>query len=271
MFKIGDFSKLSRVSIKMLRNYDELDLFKPSYIDDTNGYRYYSASQIPRLNRILAFKELGFSLKEIELLLEKKLSLDETLVFLVEKRKNVLQTIKAEQEKASRIDAYVKILKQEDIIMKYDIVLKEMPMLKVIALRDTVSCYEEQGRLWKELTQYINDNHIKRMQYSYAVFYDTEYKEENVDVEVMTAVSNCTKGNDRVKYRELEPVKDMACTIHKGAYETITMAYNVLTVWMEDNGYEINGNFRSMYLKGHWNEPNPDEWITEIQVPVKKR
>lgn len=270
MFKIGDFSKLSRLSVKILRNYDEIGLFKPYYIDDANGYRYYSASQIPKLNRILAFKELGFSLKEIELLMEKELSLDEVLVFLTEKRKNVLQTIKAEQEKASRIEAYIKILKQEDITMKYDIILKEMPSLKVISLRYIIPCYEEEGILWKELNDYMNNNHIKCGNYTYAIFYDTGYKEKDVDVEVAMSVSECGEDKGRFKYKELDAVKDMASTIHKGSYETITMAYNALTVWLENNNYEMNGPSRALYIEGPWNKSNPDEWITELQIPVKK-
>ncbi|MDZ4875250.1 MAG: hypothetical protein CLLPBCKN_004646 [Chroococcidiopsis cubana SAG 39.79] len=62
MFKIGDFSKLSRVSIKALRLYDEMGLSKPIQVDQFTSYRYYCASQLPRLNRILALKDLGFSL-----------------------------------------------------------------------------------------------------------------------------------------------------------------------------------------------------------------
>ncbi len=65
MFKIGDFSKLNRVSIKALRHYDEIGLLKPVKLDDSTGYRYYSAAQLPRLNKILALKDLGFSLNKI--------------------------------------------------------------------------------------------------------------------------------------------------------------------------------------------------------------
>ncbi len=61
MLKIGDFSKLSRVSVQALRHYDEMNLLKPAQVDTFTGYRYYSASQLPRFNRILALKDLGFS------------------------------------------------------------------------------------------------------------------------------------------------------------------------------------------------------------------
>ena len=65
MFKIGDFSKFSRVSVKMLRHYDELGLLKPALVDPATNYRYYSADQLPRLNRIIALKDLGFTLEQV--------------------------------------------------------------------------------------------------------------------------------------------------------------------------------------------------------------
>lgn len=61
MFKIGEFSKLSQVSVKALRYYDELGLLKPASVDRFTAYRYYSADQRPRLNRILALKDLGIA------------------------------------------------------------------------------------------------------------------------------------------------------------------------------------------------------------------
>ena len=57
MFKIGDFSKLGQVSVRMLRHYDQLGLLKPGQIDKFTGYRYYAVEQLVRLNRILFFKD----------------------------------------------------------------------------------------------------------------------------------------------------------------------------------------------------------------------
>ena len=74
MFQIGEFSKLSRVSKRLLHHYEELGLFKPARVDPFTGYRYYSARQIPELNRILALKDLGFSLKQIEQVIKDDIS-----------------------------------------------------------------------------------------------------------------------------------------------------------------------------------------------------
>src|SRR5678815_5514300 len=65
MIKIGEFSKLVQVPVATLRYYDQVGLLKPVEVDNFTGYRYYSASQLPRLHRILALKGLGFSLEQI--------------------------------------------------------------------------------------------------------------------------------------------------------------------------------------------------------------
>ncbi len=77
MIRIGDFSKLSRVPVKTLRYYDEVGLLKPVEVDAFTGYRLYKYSQLPTLNRILALKELGFSLEEIGRLLDEDLSVEQ--------------------------------------------------------------------------------------------------------------------------------------------------------------------------------------------------
>ena len=82
MLKIGDFSRLSRVSVKALRYYDEIGLLKPVEVDRFTGYRYYSAEQLPRLNRIVALKDLGLSLVEVSQLLDENLTSDRIAAML---------------------------------------------------------------------------------------------------------------------------------------------------------------------------------------------
>jgi len=65
MLKIGDFARLGQVSVRMLRNYDELGLLTPAHIDQWTSYRSYTADQLARLNRIVALKGLGFSLEAV--------------------------------------------------------------------------------------------------------------------------------------------------------------------------------------------------------------
>src|SRR5215468_523952 len=110
MFRIGDFSKLSQVSVKALRFYDEVALLKPTYVDRDTGYRYYSATLLPRLNRILAFKELGFSLDEIIHLLEGDLPVDRVRESLQNRRAELERRIEREQTQLAEVDAWLALI-----------------------------------------------------------------------------------------------------------------------------------------------------------------
>src|SRR5215210_9235594 len=99
MFKIGEFSRLSRVSVRAVRHYDQLGLLTPSQTDAFTGYRYYSANQLPRLNRIIALRDLGFSLEQIAGMLGEDLSTDQLLGMLKLKRAEVEQQMQLEQQR----------------------------------------------------------------------------------------------------------------------------------------------------------------------------
>jgi DNA-binding transcriptional MerR regulator len=105
MFKIGDFSKLSRVSVITLRYYDELGLLKPAQVDRFTGYRYYSLDQLPRLNHILALKDLGFSLEETARLLNDMLSPAQMRELLRAKQAEIQQRVAEEQARRAFADA----------------------------------------------------------------------------------------------------------------------------------------------------------------------
>src|SRR5215216_1294862 len=104
MIRIGDFSKLSRVSVKTLRFYDEMCLLKPIEVDRITGYRYYEFDQLPRQHRILALKDLGFSLEEIGRLLEGDLS--------TEQMRGMLKLRQAEIRQ--RVELWLRQIEQED-------------------------------------------------------------------------------------------------------------------------------------------------------------
>ncbi|KNF07516.1 transcriptional regulator [Gottschalkia purinilytica] len=270
MFKIGDFARLNKVTVKTLRHYDGLGLLQPEKIDSFTGYRYYSASQMPRLNRILSLKDIGFSLDEIALILNKNMDLEQIRTLLELKHLEILDRVKNEQARLSRIETFIKMYKQEEYIMKYDIVLKEIEPVRVAALRDTIPTYSEQGHLWEELAGHIEKHGAKIVPPCMIIYHDIGYKEECVDAEVVEPIDGDLPDTKRIKIKKLESVKEMACVIHKGSYQTLHMAYNAISKWIEENKYEIIGPQRELYLKGEWITSDQDEFITEIQFPVRK-
>lgn len=271
MLKIGDFSRLTRVSIRMLRHYDERGLLKPERIDNFTGYRFYSIEQIPRVNRIQALKEMGFCLSEISGLMERDLDSKQLLILLGNRKREILKMINNEKGKLLKVETLIKFIDKEDSYMKYEIAVKNIPAYKVLSLRDIIPTYNTEGKLWEELQDFVKINNIKASTPCYAIYHDVEFKESDVDVEVTMCVNEEVLENDRIKIRELEEVLEMAVIFHQGPFEEMTSAYHALGEWMESNGYEMNGPTRAIYHKGPWCEEDPVNYLTEIQAPVAKK
>lgn len=271
MFKIGDFSKLNKISVKALRYYDDLGILKPYKIDTESGYRYYSASQLPRLNRILALKDLGLSLKEIANILDSKLCTDTVLSMLSIKENEIKKNIENEKEKLLKLENLINKINEEDLnMLKYDVVIKKIDPIKVASIRSILPSYESQHSVWKELNDYLFQNNVKVAPPCLVIYYDSGFKESNVDAEIAEHILGTAPDTDRIKFKELDSVNEMACTIHKGSYEDLPSAYAALQKWIEDNNYKLAGPNRELYLEGEWSKDNVDEYITEIQIPVKK-
>src|SRR5262245_41136218 len=131
MFKIGDFSKLSRVTVKALRFYEELGLIKPARVDEWTGYRYYDADQLPVLNRILALKDLGLSLEDIRSLMPIGLSADRFQEVLEKKQGEIEERIRTDTDLLSRVTARLAQLEQEETMSQYEVVIKKVEPIRV--------------------------------------------------------------------------------------------------------------------------------------------
>jgi DNA-binding transcriptional MerR regulator len=151
MIRIGDFSKLSRVSVKALRYYDEMGLLKPVAVDRFTGYRLYEYSQLSVLNRILALKELGFSLGEIGRLLDDGLTVEQMRGMLKLRETEARARVREETERLERVEAHLRQIEQENSMSKYDVVIKNVEAIKFASVRDVVPTPPEQGPLWEEL------------------------------------------------------------------------------------------------------------------------
>ncbi len=270
MFKIGEFSKLSQVTVKTLRYYDEIGLLKPARIDRFTSYRYYSASQLPRLNRILALKDLGLSLTQIAYLLDGELPPEQIRGMLRRKQVELQQQVEEEQARLARVEAWLRQIEKEGKMSDYEVVIKEVAPLKVASIREVVPTYSDVGPLFGELFGYLDQHGIKPTGIPLAMYHDDEYRERDVDIEAVVPVSQSLPESERVKVRQLPAVKQMACVIHQGDYHSIGEAYNALMTWMEANGYRICGPTRENYIRGPESGSDTSSYVTEVQAPVKK-
>ena len=271
MIRIGDFSKLSRVSAKTLRYYDEMNLLKPVEVDALTGYRLYEYSQLSILHRILALKDLGFSLEEIGRLLDDDLSVEQMRGMLKLRETEARQRVRDEGERLERIRARLRQIEQEDGMSKYDVVIKSVDEIKVASVRGVVPTPPEQGGLWQELEDYLAMKNVRPISACLTLYHDDEFKERDWDIEVCEPIEAELQESSSVKVRTLPAVRTLASTIHNGPFVTIGEAYNAIGKWITDNGYKIVGPCREIYLHnasdGNQNDPNT---VSEIQFPVEK-
>ena len=266
MFKIGDFARLSKVTVKALRHYESVGLLQPAHIDASTGYRYYMASQMSKLNRIMALKDLGFSLEEISILLHADMDPEHLRTFLEVKHSEISSRVRDEQTRLARIENY---MKEEGHAMRYDCVIKQIEPVRVASIRDHIPTHSEQGHLWQALGEHIEKHGVKVVP-PCMVIYHQGSSDSSIDAEVIEPISGDLPETDRIKVKILEGVTEMACVVHKGPYQTLHNAYSSLLNWLEENRYEIAGPQRELYLAGEWSTTDTNEYITEIQCPVRK-
>ena len=270
VFKIGEFSKLSQVTVKTLRYYDQIGLLQPAEVDRFTGYRHYSASQLRRLHRILALKDLGLSLEQIGQLLEDDLSPDQIRGILRLKQVEIQAQVAEEQARLARVEQRIRQIEQEETMSTQEVVLKKVPTQAVASVREVIPTYQDIGRLFGEVFAHLGQHGINPAGPGVGIYYDEEYRERDPDVEAAVPVTGSVAAGDRVKQRELPAVEAMACIVHEGSFDALGETYTQLMTWIEANGYRIAGPNREVYIQ--WAQPgeDPSGNITEIQFPVEK-
>jgi effector-binding domain-containing protein len=270
MFKIGDFSRLSFVTVKTLRYYDEIGLLKPVKVDRFTGYRYYSADQLPRLNYIAALKNMGLSLEEVATLINNDLTPHQMRDIFILKKGELQQRIKEEQRRLEQVEALLRQIEKEGAMPDYQVTIKKVEPQLIASIRDVLPTYGHLGQLYNELIPYVFSNGGKLAGPTIYICYDAEYKEKDVDVEAGIPIAKAINGSNRIKVYELPGMDEAACTVYQGPYENIGEAYTAIMAWTEENGYQITGPDRELYLTSPADTQNPNEYVTEIQFPVKK-
>ena len=267
MFKIGDFSKMCKVTIKALRYYEKEGLIKPFYIDEFSGYRYYESNQLVDISRIVSLKQIGLSIEEIK----KIVNNEEPLKNILEMKKEQLHnTIDEYNYQLSKIKY---LLEEKD--MKEEIFEKVIPACYVYYKEGVLKDYSESSEFIQKSGMEcleLNPN-IKCVEpdYCFVNYLDKEYKVANIKIRYSQAVikeNEPFKENNSIKFMEIPETKCI-CIYHKGSYNELGISYGKIMKYIEDNKLEIIDYPRECYIDGIWNKENIEDWLTEIQVPIK--
>jgi effector-binding domain-containing protein len=270
MLKIGEFSRLSQTPVSTLRYYDDIGLIKPVDVDGFTGYRYYSAEQLPKLNRIAVLKDLGLSLTEIVQLTANDPSAQELRTVLERRRSESAKTIETEQSRLQRLEAWLEHLTEDKTMDTYEVSIKKVNPQLAVCLRRVMPTYHSEGELWGELCGYLGT--LKGVKYTgpaMTIFYDGEYKEKDVDIELAMPLAASIPEHNDIKVRTLPGHEQMACVLHKGPFDTINNAYQFMLEWIEKNHYRVAGPDRVVYLSFSENTA-PQDILQEMQLPIAR-
>jgi len=267
VLKIGEFSKLSRVSVRMLRYYDEIGLLKPAQIDKFTDYRYYKESQLWDISRITSLKNMGFSLTEIRKVLD---SNDINLLTDIfnGKHKELTDQYHSIKNKLTLLGTAEDWLRKERN-MKYDVTVKTFPRRYAASVHTVIPTYEDEGKAWEILEKETASMNLIPDDpcLCTATFYDEEYKEEDVEIEVAKTVVGNYNDTENVKFKILPPVMVATCIVN-GGYENIGRAYGDVISWVKEKGYTFAGPMFNIYHVSPHETQNPEEFVTEVCFPI---
>lgn len=273
MFKIGEFSNLSGLSINTLHHYNEIGILKPEKVDDFTGYRYYSAMQLANVNKILALKDSGFSLSEIASILQSTPSIDSIISMLEDKAEILEQALENELKRLNRLRTNIFLIKNGGVPIMNEITVKRVEAVLIASIRNIINkCdFEECDKMWTSINSFIDKSETKRTIPCMILFHNSTWNyetSESWDIEVAEPVTKRVDDNKIFKVYELPAVDKMACVVHQGSFNTIGETYKAIYNWIEKNNYKIDGPVREIYHKGEWETNNPEEYVTEIQFPL---
>ena len=268
MFRIGEFSKVSKTTVKTLRYYDEIGLLKPEETDKFTNYRFYTTDQLLRLHRIQELRQIGLSINEINLIL----SGHDCEPILQKRKSELISELAFGQSQLSRIE----FILQGEQQMNYSATIKELPPVIVYSKKVSIPNYDASRyeayfdiipKIGEEVAQKYPDLKCATPAYCFIEYPDGEFTEQGINFELCEAIEKMYPDFDDIKFKEIK-----ACTVvsvmHKGSYGELPKAYAYACKWVEENGYVIAGNPRENYLDGIWNKESEDEWLTEIQIPI---
>ena len=275
MFRIGEFSRIAQTAVSQLRYYDQIGLFQPVHTDQSTGYRYYQAAQLPDLNRILAMKELGLTLDQIKRLVADDVTAEEIRGMLSLKKAQVEQDVHAQIERLHHIEARLRQVEQEGVLSQDDIVLKELPAQPFYSFRDTLPDLLSSAIVHlMEMTKLL-PSHIpqKKLSHFAVLFHSNAFLMENVDIEMGFFLNDAVdeslqlSSGHKLTTRILPRVEMAACAVRVGGFENGYESYGNIGRWVEANSYQLAGPVREVFLV----TPHPDrieETVCEIQLPV---
>jgi DNA-binding transcriptional MerR regulator len=271
MFSIGEFAQHGRVSVRMLRHYDAIGLLRPACVDPVTGYRSYQATQLAQLNRVIALKDLGFTLQQVQEIMAEQVSAAELRGMLRLRRAEIKSRIDAETSRLARVEARLATIEDEAREPADGVVIKGLAPVRVAELAGVAGGYEPEAitpviqPLYCDLWQRLASARVAAAGPATAYYEDAPASDGSVVVHAAVPVAGGSDGNHGFAVVDLAEVESAAAIIHLGSMDDVLPAVQALARWIDASGYRSAGYAREVTLE--WS-PDPDRWVTELQQPI---
>lgn len=264
LLPIGRFSQITRLSIRMLRHYDEIGLLKPTLVDSDSGYRYYSLAQATDAERIRLLRSLEMPLEEISKLLGAN---QDELQAQLGAHKTRLEARLAQYQ---QVIATLEHLSSHDL-SSYSVHLRQEAAQPVLVKRchSSLEVMKTQlGPIFSELFAVLGRQGVRLAGAPFACYLSTEFNPEDLEYEVGLPTEQPVQARADLMSYQL-PSSLVAYTLHVGSYETIGMAYQAITAWIQEHGHVLAGSPREHYLVGKDQTADPSQYRTELVWPLQ--
>jgi DNA-binding transcriptional MerR regulator/effector-binding domain-containing protein len=270
MFTIGEFARLGGVSVRMLRHYDAQRLLVPARTDPHSGYRSYEAAQVGRLNRLVALKDLGFTLEQVRTILDDEVGADELRGMLRLRHAELTAQIADDRGRLDRVERRLRTIEKESHMTQHDITITSAPALRLAERSGLAESIEDVGpvvrSLYPQLAEALVHAGIPLQDAAVAAY---ELSDEGpIQVHAAFPVGDDVVSTDGFDVFTLSPVPEVAQLIHLGALDTIGDSWQALGAWIEREGRSPSGEpVREVYLDMPMDDPS--RWVTALQWPLQ--
>ena len=268
-FKIGEFSKMMQVTVKTLRHYEQKELLVPDEVDEWTGYRYYSIAQMQRINTIRGLQRQGFTLEEIKELLEDGAQMP-SIDLLTQKIEETERQLQLLMERHSQLLKWMDSHKQRKTMEKFSI--QSLPEIIVASHREVITDYSALGAL---CVNKIGPE-MQRLGckcpppgYCFTIEHHQEYRATDIDIEYCEQVEEMGEDSSIIQFKRLPTVPKALCMKHVGPYERFYESFTEAFSYMEEQSYKMVGHPRISYIDGAWNQDDPEQWLSLIQIPIE--
>jgi DNA-binding transcriptional MerR regulator len=270
MFAIGEFARHGRVSVRMLRHYDAIGLLEPVCVDPATGYRFYEAGQLSRLNRIVALKDLGFTLQQVASILDEQVSTAELRGMLKLRQAELREQIATGAVRLAQVEARLLAIESE-ASEPAPVVVKRIAAARVAELTGTAAGYEPRfitpviQALYRELPRRLCKAGIAITGPGVAYYEDAGDEAEAITAHAALPIGDRPGGQQGFGVVDLSAIPAAATLIHHGSMDNVLSSIQALATWIDANGYRSLGYAREVTLE---RGDVRDDWVTELQEPI---